>query len=86
MPGTYSISGEALTAHLGKPTPAHKFCALVSFNGGPAHYHEVESLDPATIDAELQKTADDLLAVSNKVAADEAAKADVVIEGGKIKL
>ena len=34
-----------------------KFTCMVSFNGKPAHYHEVESMDSATIDSQLMLTA-----------------------------
>jgi len=44
-----------ITKKLIHPT---KFACKVSFNGKPAEYHELESLDPASINASLQATAD----------------------------
>lgn len=49
--GTYSITS-------GADAPLNKFACMVSFNGRPAHYHEIESLDAKEIDRQLQATAD----------------------------
>lgn len=37
--------------------PPGKYCCKVSFNGKPAHYYEVESLDPIIIDQVLSEVA-----------------------------
>jgi hypothetical protein len=56
-----------------------KFACMVKFNGGTPEYYEVESDDPATIDATLAKVDTD------KVAASIPSNPSVSIDGnGKI--
>ena len=80
MPGTYNIV-ERLTTYKEVPTPAEKFCVLVSFNGKDAEYYEVESTDASFIAETLQKAADDALAVD---AAAASASPDISIVDGQV--
>lgn len=61
-----------------------KFAAMVSFNGGVAHRWESDSLDPETIAAELQRTADDQAAAATKAGDVAAAKSAITLDKGKI--
>lgn len=59
-----------------------KFACLVSFNDKPEHYHEVESLDPKEIDAELTASAErDELKTAEKIEKEAEVEAIMIIEG-----
>lgn len=57
-----------------------KFAAMVQFNGKPAEYYEVESLEPSVIAATLQTAADEAAIAQEQ--ADEIEEAKDNIEVG----
>ena len=70
MAGTYSI--------IENKTDAIKFRCMVSFNGNPGEYYEVDSLEAGEIDKVLQMTAD---AHAEKIAKDSEIPEIGIIDG-----
>ena len=59
-----------------------KFVTMVSFNGGKSQRYEVDSLDPAEIEAILSKVADDAASdVASKKEQEAAVDAIKVVDG-----